>query len=205
MSKDDRTHFIEVIKQLLLSAKERAVTAINIAMVYTYYEIGRRIVNEEQNGKSRAEYGKEIIVQLSIELTKEFGRGYSIRNLWLIRRFYLVYSNVEIPQSLIAQSYNYHKTTDGKVFFLRCFVVIDLKIGQLKHQDIGQMQMYINYFDRFVKTPEENKTIGILLCKDKNASVVELTLPEDNNQIFASEYEINLPSKEQLKNLLEDK
>ena len=89
--------------------------------------------------------------------------------------------------------------------YLRCFVVIDLKIGQLKHQDIGQMQMYINYFDRFVKTPEENKTIGILLCKDKNASVVELTLPEDNKQIFASEYEINLPSKEQLKNLLEDK
>ena len=89
--------------------------------------------------------------------------------------------------------------------FLRCFVVIDLKIGELKHQDIGQMQMYVNYFDRYVKTNDENKTIGILLCKEKNDAIVELTLPEDNNQIFASQYELVLPSKEELKKLLKEK
>ncbi|MCD8248313.1 MAG: PDDEXK nuclease domain-containing protein, partial [Lachnospiraceae bacterium] len=93
------------------------------------------------------------------------------------------------------------------VFFnriLRCFVLFDLKIGQLKHQDIGQMQMYVNYYDRMVKLPEENPTIGIVLCKDKNNAVVEMTLPENNKQIFASKYETVLPSKEDLKKLLND-
>ena len=92
------------------------------------------------------------------------------------------------------------------VFFnrlLRCFVLFDLKIGELKHQDIGQMQMYVNYYDRKVKLPEENQTIGIILCKDKKQSIVEMTLPESNNQIFASKYETILPSKEDLKRLLE--
>lgn len=85
---------------------------------------------------------------------------------------------------------------------LRCFVLIDLKIGKLKHQDIGQMQMYVNYYDRFVKTADENKTIGIIICKDKKDSVVKMTLPEDNDQIFASRYQLYLPSKEELKQLI---
>ena len=87
---------------------------------------------------------------------------------------------------------------------LRCFVLFDLKIGELKHQDIGQMQMYVHYYDRKVKLPEENSTIGIVLCKDKNNAVVEMTLPENNSQIFASKYETVLPSKEVLKKLLEE-
>ena len=86
---------------------------------------------------------------------------------------------------------------------LRCFVLFDLKIGELKHQDIGQMQMYV-YYDRKVKLPDENSTIGIVLCKDKNNAVVEMTLPENNSQIFASKYETVLPSKEVLKKLLEE-
>ena len=87
---------------------------------------------------------------------------------------------------------------------LRCFVLFDLKIGELKHQDIGQMQMYVHYYDRKMKLPEENPTIGIILCKDKNNAVVEMTLPEDNSQIFASKYETVLPSKEDLQKLLEE-
>lgn len=87
---------------------------------------------------------------------------------------------------------------------LRCFVLFDLKIGELKHQDIGQMQMYVNYYDRKVKLPEENPTIGIVLCKDKNNAVVEMTLPEDNSQIFASKYETVLPSKADLRKLLNE-
>ena len=92
------------------------------------------------------------------------------------------------------------------VFFnrlLRCFVLFDLKIGRLKHQDIGQMQMYVNYYDRKVKLEDENPTIGVLLCKNKNDAVVEMTLPEDNSQIFASKYLTVLPSKEELKKLME--
>lgn len=92
------------------------------------------------------------------------------------------------------------------VFFnrlLRCYVLIDLKIGKLAHQDLGQMQMYVNYFDRHVKLPEENPTVGILLCKLKNDALVELTLPEDAN-IYASQYQLYLPSKEELQQKLRD-
>ena len=87
---------------------------------------------------------------------------------------------------------------------LRCFVLFDLKIGELKHQDIGQMQMYVHYYDRMVKLADENPTIGIILCKDKNNAVVKMTLPEDNSQIFASKYETVLPSKEALQQLLQE-
>ena len=87
---------------------------------------------------------------------------------------------------------------------LRCFVLFDLKIGELKHQNIGQMQMYVHYYDRKVKLPDENPTIGIVLCRDKNNAIVEMTLLEDNTQIFASKYETILPSKEALQKLLEE-
>ena len=85
---------------------------------------------------------------------------------------------------------------------LRCYVLIDLKLGKLSHQDLGQMQMYVNYFDRQVKTDEELPTVGILLCDDRNDAVVELTLPEDAN-IYASRYQLYLPSKEELAAQLE--
>ena len=85
---------------------------------------------------------------------------------------------------------------------LKCFVIIDLKIGELKHQDIGQLQMYVNYYDRYVKLQEENKTIGIILCREKSDMLVKITLPENNEQIFASKYETVLPSKDELKELL---
>jgi len=85
---------------------------------------------------------------------------------------------------------------------LQSFVLVDLKIGELKHQDLGQMQMYVNYYDRFVKMDTENKTVGIILCRDKSKAVVEITLPEDNEQIFASKYQTALPDKEELKKLL---
>ncbi|MCD6659323.1 MAG: DUF1016 domain-containing protein [Lentimicrobium sp.] len=88
---------------------------------------------------------------------------------------------------------------------LQCFVVIDLKIGKLTHQDLGQMQMYVNYYDRFVKLDTENKTIGIILCKDKKDTLVEITLPDNNEQIFASKYQTVLPSKTELKQLIENK
>ena len=83
--------------------------------------------------------------------------------------------------------------------------MIDLKIGKLKHQDLGQMQMYVNYYDRYVKLDDENKTIGIILCRDKKDTLVEITLPKDNSQIFASRYKTVLPSKEALKHLIEGK
>jgi predicted nuclease of restriction endonuclease-like (RecB) superfamily len=86
---------------------------------------------------------------------------------------------------------------------LRCYVLIDLKLDKLTHQDLGQMQMYVNYFDRYIKTPDENPTIGIVLCKRKKDALVELTLPKDAN-IFAAQYQLYLPSKEELQRQLEE-
>jgi hypothetical protein len=86
---------------------------------------------------------------------------------------------------------------------LRCYVLIDLKIDKLRHQDLGQMQMYVNYFDRHVKLDDAAPTIGILLCHRKNDALVELTLPEDSN-IYASKYQLFLPSKEELRRKLQE-
>ena len=86
----------------------------------------------------------------------------------------------------------------------KCFVIIDLKIGKVTHQDIGQMQMYVNYYDRKEKKEDENPSIGILLCTDKNETVVKYTLPEDNESIFASEYKLNLPTENELIKAVEE-
>ena len=341
---DMNEKFLKEISDLLENARKQAKTAVNISMVYTYFEIGRRIYEEEQAGEDRAAYGKQLIKSLSEYLTANFGKGYSVGNLKNIRQFYRVYSEDQIGETPFSQFKNLPAVSTGRKFYLswshylklmrisnvderhfyeieaaknewslaelnrqfdsalyerlalsrdkdevarlategqviekpsdaikdpyvleflglpelpeyseseletkiidhlqqfllelgtgfafigrqvrftfneehfrvdlvffnrilRCFVLFDLKIGQLKHQDIGQMQMYVNYYDRMVKLPEENPTIGIVLCKDKNDAVVEMTLPEDNKQIFASKYETVLPSKEDLKKLLND-
>lgn len=315
------------ILNLLKNSREQVLRTVNSAMVKTYFEIGRLIVEDEQKGFERAEYGKKTLKNLSVRLTKEFGKGFSQRNLEQMRQFYLVYSIsqtvsaefklswshylvlmrmenlnernfyeieainnnwslrelkrqfdsalyerlilskekekvkelalkgqiIEKPSDVVKDPYileflgleekpNYSEndleteiinklemfllelgkgftfvgrqvkfTFDEKHFrvdlvfynrILRCFVLIDLKIGEVTHQDIGQMQMYVNYYDRVVKLPEENKTIGIIICHEKNDTLVRMTLPEDNKQIFASKYEMVLPSKEEIKKLI---
>ena len=302
---------------------------VNTFMVSTYFEVGKLIVEEEQNGEERAKYGKNIIENLSKKLTKEYGKGFSRRNLEYMRKFYSAYSItqtasaefklsfshylilmrmenieernfyeieavnndwslaelqrqfnsalyerlvlsrdkekvkelslegqiIEKPKDLIKDPYileflgldqlphyseNQLETAIinhiekfimelGKGFLfqgrqvkfsfeeehffvdlvfynriLKCFVLIDLKIGKLKHQDIGQIQMYVNYYDRYVKMDDENKTIGIIICKEKNDTLVEITLPEGNEQIFASKYLTILPSKEELKKIVDE-
>ena len=92
---------------------------------------------------------------------------------------------------------------------LRCFVIIELKIGKLTHKDLGQLQMYVNYYNRKIKSKDENSTVGILLCADKKEAIVRYTLPENNKHIFASEYKLYLPDKKELQEklgrILEDK
>jgi len=331
--------FFTQIVNLLQEAKKQVLRTINKTMVITYFEIGRMIVEEEQNGNERAEYGKALLKNLSKGLTTEFGRGFSVTNLQQMKRFFLIYQKqqtlsailkkqqispnkfnlswshyltliriddenerkfyeiesnnnnwsvrelkrqyntalyarlalsknkegvkkltsigqiIEKPIDLIKDSYilefiglpentSYSENDleqklidklehfllelgngftfvarqkrisfDDKHFridlvfynrLLKCFVLIDLKIGELKHQDIGQIQMYVNYYDRKIKLPDENKTIGIILCQNKSEAVVEFTLPEDNKQIFASKYKTVLPSKEELKLLIKE-
>ncbi|WP_415932192.1 PDDEXK nuclease domain-containing protein [Zhenpiania hominis] len=286
---------------MLTQARENAKTAVNLSMVYAYFEIGRMIVEEEQHGANRAAYGTQLLKELSLYLTQQFGKGYSAENLKLMRianieerHFYEIeavkndwslselkrqynsslyerlalstdkekvyrlseegqtvktpsdaikdpyvleflglpelpsYSETELESRIIDHlqqfllelgtgfafigrqerfTFNEEHFMVDLVFYnrlLRCFVLFDLKIGELKHQDIGQMQMYVHYYDRKVKLPDENPTIGIVLCKDKNNAIVEMTLPEDNAQIFASKYETVLPSKESLQKLLQE-
>lgn len=317
------------IASVLSKSRQFVVSTVNTTMVRSYFEIGRIIVENEQNGKSRAEYGKETLKNLSERLTKDFGKGFSVENLDRMRFFYRTYANsstvltnfelswshylflmrienpeerkfyeiecknsnwslrelrrqfdsalyerlalsknkesvkqlsqkgifVAKPEDIVKDPYileflglpekSEYSESDleqklidklekfllelGKgytfvgrqvrftfdeehyrvdlVFYnrlLQCFVLIDLKIGKLTHQDLGQMQMYVNYYDRFVKLEHENKTIGIVLCKNKNDALVEITLPEDNTQIFASKYKTVLPKKEELKKLIEE-
>ena len=144
---------------------------------------------KEETKYSEKELEKKIIDKLQTFLL-ELGKGFTF---------------VERQKRL---TFNDHHFYADLVFYnrlLKCFVIFDLKIGELKHQDIGQMQMYVNYFDRNVKLPDENKTIGILLCREKDDAIVEMTLPIDNDQIFASKYETILPSKEDLKKIIDDK
>ncbi|MBF0105439.1 MAG: DUF1016 family protein [Deltaproteobacteria bacterium] len=119
---------------------------------------------------------------------------------------------LELGKGFLFESRQKRFTFDNRHFYvdlvfynrlLHSYVIIDLKIGDLKHQDLGQMQMYVNYFDRFVKTEDEKPTVGILLCLTKSDELVELTLPKNSN-IYASEYQLYLPSKEQLKKQMEE-
>ncbi|MFH6989542.1 YhcG family protein [Flavobacterium collinsii] len=354
------------VAELLQNARQQVLRTVNSTMTITYFEIGRIIVEEEQNGKDRAAYGKQLLKGLSKQLTEEFGKGFSVESLDRMRKFYQIYSissspmtklQNRIPQSLTgelktkksqsvteefqsqkvqslasffkltwthyiflmriedekerrfyeieSEKYNWSVrelkrqydtalytrlalsrdkegilklseqgqiiekpkdiikdpyileflglpelnqysesqleeeiinklehfllelghgftfvarqnriTFDDKHFridlvfynrILKCFVLIDLKIGELKHQDLGQMQMYVNYYDREMRLEDENKTIGIVLCQNKSESVVKYTLPDNNEQIFASKYKTVLPSVEVLKELLENK
>jgi len=321
--------FHKEIKNLLHQARTKVYSTINITMTQTYWQIGKRIVEEEQQGQKRAEYGKTILKSLSSELSKEFGKGFSVDNLENMRKFYFVYSKSETVSRIFKLSWSHYIfltrmnnedersfyeieaiqnswtlrelkrqfnsglyerlqlssdkravkelsskgqviqtvndmikdpyilefvglpvqtsyseseleqqlidklehfllelgkgftfvarqkriTIDEKHFavdlvfynrFLRSFVVIDLKIGELKHQDIGQMMMYVNYFDREEKEDDENLTVGIILCKDKSEALVEMTLPKENSQIYASRYLTILPNKDEFKKILEE-
>jgi len=344
---------VQEIRDLVRSARWAAAQNINTLQVITNFEIGRRIVEYEQKGKRRAEYGKQTLIELSYFLNREFGRGFSERNLEYMRRFYLEYDDAaqQIPQRVSAKSsamvpvespisqtvsakltstfplswshYVFLLSIDNRderrfyeieskqnnwslselkrqfnsgvyerlalsrdkkgvkalaqkghliekpedmlkdpfvleflgldekarysesdlesaiidklgifllelgkgflfearqkrftfdadhyfvdlVFYnriLRCYVLIDLKIGKITHADLGQMQMYVNYYDRHVKLTDETPTIGIILCRTKNDALVRLTLPENSN-VYASQYQLYLPSKDELKQKL---
>lgn len=330
---EDNKLFLQ-ISNLLEKARKQVAATVNTAMVQTYYEIGRIIVEDEQQGEDRAEYGKKILQDLSLRLMQRFGKGFSERNLRNMRQFFVLYSSekeqnwqtlsAKSPQFLLSWSHymflmridnpeerhfyeleskenqwsvrtlerQYHSslyerlalsrdkkkvmklskeglvlergedvlknplileflgldesssysesdleraiisklqnfllelgkgflfearqkrfTFDNDHFYvdlvlynrlLQCYVLIDLKTEKLTHQDLGQMQMYVNYFDRYVKKDFERPTIGILLCKKKNNLLVELTLPDDAN-IYASEYSLYLPDKKLLQSKL---
>ena len=143
----------------------------------------------EENKYSESEFEQKLIDRLEHFLL-ELGKGYT----FVGRQVRFTFDDKHFRVDLVF----YNR-------LLQCFVLIDLKIGEITHQDLGQMQMYVNYYDRFVKLDTENKTIGIILCKKKNDTLVEITLPENNEQIFASKYQTVLPSKKELKEIINRK
>lgn len=173
---------------ILTEARSRAWRAVNTAMVAAYWEVGRAIVEEEQKGADRAGYGKQIIDDLSSRLSNEFGGGFSTTNLKQTRKFYL-----EFP---IRQALSDELTWSHYLLLMR--VGNDLKTGDLTHQDLGQMQMYVNYFQRERMVEGENPPIGIVLCASKSEAVVRYTLPEGVTRKFASRYQLHLPTEEEL-------
>ena len=316
--------FYEKIKEILETARTRVYYAANTEMVMAYWDIGYTIVEEEQKGKDRAEYGKGLIPNLSEQLTKDYGKGFDESNLRNMRKFYLVYQNrdalrpelswthyrilmriekdaaryfymqesiegnwstrqlerqvsshyfermlmtqedsralvkkeaesgkeqmqpahiikdpyvleflnlksntvfyeSELEQALIDKLQEfllelgkgftfvrrqYHISADTKHFYvdlvfynyiLKCFLLIDLKTGELTHQDIGQMDFYVRYFEDQVRQESDNPTIGLILCAESNKTVVKYSLLQDSKQIFASRYKLYLPSDKELK------
>ena len=309
------------IRSILIEARRRSFQAVNAAMVETYWQIGRMLIEDEQGGNIRAEYGKKALVYLSDRLTKEFGEGFDERNLPFMRQFYLAFpiwnavrseltwthyrliSKIDnertrhfyrdeaiasqwstrqlarqihsfyyqrllssqqkteliaetnalepilTPQDIIKDPYvleflGLHAVpkltekeletalidklqafllelgkgfafvgrqkripTDNKNFYidlvfynilLKCYVLIDLKIGELNHADIGQMDMYVRYYEDKMRGADDNPTVGIILCSEKDAAVVKYSVLEDNKFLFASKYTLYLPTEAEL-------
>lgn len=313
--------FLYEIKTIIGQSRTNAVRSVEFFRVEMYWKLGKRIFEEEQQGKNRADYGSYLIKDLAQQLEPEFGSGFSIRQLERCRQFYRMYPiasalrtqlnwmqykmlisiedtskreyyeleavknawtgrelerqinsslyerlllsnnkeavlavarNERLPETpneivkdpmileflgLERKPYYYEKDLETAliehlqhfllelgngfsfvarqkrllieddeffadlVFYnrlLRCFVVIEIKTQKITHQDLGQLQMYVNYFDRYEKLPVETPTIGILLCAAKNNEMVKLALPQDNKTILASQYQLYLPSESQL-------
>ncbi len=318
------THFIQEIKQIVARGRQEAYAAVNQAMVNAYWEIGRRIVEEEQGGAGRADYGKKLLKQLSAALTEEFGKGFSVQNLYSFRQFYLTFPEifstpwriltwshykrimhvtnerarewyaheaaeqmwsyttlnrnistqyyerlllsqekapVEREMKMLTADFDNDKLefvknpvvaeflgmsptkafaeselegailsnlekfllelgkgfsfverqklirTEAKDYFidlvfynfkLKCFVLIDLKVGRITHQDVGQMEMYVNMYDQTLREEGDNPTLGIVLCSETDADIARYML-NDSKNVFMSKYLLCLPSQEELK------
>ena len=313
------TSFVTDIKNIIKQARDKTVFAINTTMVTAYWHIGKRIVEEEQNGTQRAEYGKELLKNLAVSLSSDFGKTFDARELRRMRQFYACFpkrdslrpeltwthyrlllrvENIEARNYYIKESISQHWSTRkldrnissqyfqrtlanqlpknieisvnhqfikdpyvlefldlpnnlshkekdienaiiqqlqqfllemGKGFafvgqqkmiktetsnffidlvfynyILKCFVVIDIKTTKLTHQDIGQLDMYVRMFDDIEKADTDNPTIGILLCADTDNVVAKYSVLNDNKQLFASKYQLYLPTTEELQNLIEN-
>lgn len=200
---------LEQVRCLVQSARRTSATAINALRVSIRSEIEHMLVEHEQQGiQWTANLLKEPDIAEFLGLDEKVQYSESNPKTAIIdkRGHFLL----ALGKGFLFEARQKRFTFDDEHFFvdlvfynrlLRCYVLIDLKIGRLTHQDLGQMQMYVNYFDRYVKTPDERPTVGMILCKQKRQALVELTLPKDAN-IHASQYQLYLPSKEDLQQRL---
>jgi len=201
---------LERISRRFVEGQAQAVRSINEAIVETNWEIGKYIVEYEQGGNPKAKYGVKLLETLSHDLTLLHGRGFSRSNLTYMRLFYLRFPICETLSHKLSWS-QYRMMIDNipyrvdLVFYhriLRCFVLIDLKINNVKHNDIGQMNMYMGYFAKEENYEGDNPPIGIILSKEKNELLVEYATYGMSSQLFISKYQLYLPNKEELKRII---
>ena len=147
-----------------------------------YWNLGKRILEEEQQGKDRADYGIYLIKNLAKKLEKEYGSGFGLRQLERARQFFKMYPIASTVQTQL--NWSQYKLL--------------ISISDSDKREYYELQMYVIYYDRKIKLDEENPTIGILLCSSKNDTAVKMALPENNNTILASEYQLYLPTSEEL-------
>jgi hypothetical protein len=239
--------FFTEIAVIIQKARQTAYKAVYNVQIHANWLVGRRIVEQEQKGKSRAEYGDFLIVNLSRFLTGILGEGFSEANLRNFRQFYLTFPNENefVTHCVTNLSWthwrsliwiddederNYYireaseqgwntrqleristETSDfylDLVFYnylLKCFVIIDLKTTRLSARDVGQMEMYVRMFDALKRGQDDNPTLGIILCAEKDETIVKYSVLKENKQIFASKYKTILPSEKQLAAMIEKK
>ena len=178
------------IEEIVKRAKENLAGVVNSTMTETYWLIGKYIVESEQNGNIKAAYGSKLLTTLSKELTLRLGKGYSRPNLNNMRKFYLRYPDYHLVSLVF-----YHR-------ILKCFVLIDLKKNSVRHEDIGQMNMYLGYFAMEENMPDDNAPIGIILSKNKDELLVEYATYGMDSNLFVSKYELYLPNRKELEKLV---
>jgi hypothetical protein len=142
------------------------------------------IVNYNEHRRRSAEYGEELLKNLSKELTKELGKGFSF---------------VARQKRITAEGDHFYIDLVFYNYILKCFILIDLKVGKLSHQDIGQMDFYVRYFEKKIKSDSDNPTIGIILSSERNETVVKYSVLEESKQLFSAKYLPYLPTEEELK------
>ena len=194
---EDYQHLIDGIGSLLAEGRKRLAHAVNTAMIDTYWAIGRYIVEYEQQGHERAVYGSDLINRLSKDLTRLYGKGFGKSNLLYIRKLYVTFPKSGTLSHLLTWSQYYVDL----VFYhriLKCFVLIDLKRGEIQHEDIGQMNLYLNYYKAEENVEGDNEPIGIVLGASKDQLTMEYAMNGISNQIFAAQYQLYLPKREEL-------
>lgn len=193
-------------KKLIDSARSNMGQMANAITVLTSFLLGRYIIEQEQQGSERAKYGAKVLDSLSSYLTEEYGRGFSRSNVAGMRQFYMAYKDREdeIIQSGIGQFEQAFGIVQSGIGQLEtAYKKIPFKLSWTHYQILMRMQMYVNYYDRYEKIEGENPTIGILLCKQSDEALVDLTLPENAN-IYAKEYKLYLPDKKLLQKKLKE-
>ena len=187
------TIFVNDLRTIVSAARDASYRMANLMQVAQNWLIGRRIVEQEQQGKIRAEYGKHVVELASQVLTKEFGQGFSETQIRNFRKFYLTFSGLRIQQTVPAE----FRSRLASIQQTMPAESSD-KTTKVSYEDVGQMDMYLKLFDTYKRPEGDNPTIGIILCSETNADVARFSTLATNKQMYASKYLTYMPSKEVL-------